>query len=69
MVHETTGGSGREITTIHVGGSALGRRLPPFVVYKGKHLYSPWTKGGPVGVASLSERVAGWRRPTYLVGS
>ena len=39
-VHETTGGSGREITTIHVGGSASERRLPPFLVYKGKHWYS-----------------------------
>lgn len=24
-VHETTGGSGREVTTIHMGGSVLGR--------------------------------------------
>lgn len=55
-VHETTGGSGREINTIHVGGSASGRRLPPFIVYKGKHLYSSWTKGGPAGAAySVSE--------------
>ena len=58
-VHETTGGSGREVTTIHAGGSASGRRLPTFVVYKGKHLYTSWTKGGPEGtVFSVSE--SGW---------
>ena len=47
------------MNTIHVGGSASGRRLPPFIMYKGKHLYSSWTKGGPAGAAySVSE--SGW---------
>ena len=58
-VHETTGGCGCEITTIHIGGSASGRRLPPFVVYKGKHLYSSWTKRGPEG-ATYSVSESGW---------
>ena len=58
-VHETTGGSGREVTTIHLAGSASGRRLPPFVVYKGKHLYSTWTNGGPAG-ARYSVSESGW---------
>ena len=31
--------------------SAGGQCLPPFVVYKGLHLYSNWTEGGPVGGA------------------
>ena len=58
-VHETTGGSGREMTTVHMGGSASGRRLAPFIVYKGKHLYSSWTKGGPVG-ATYAVSESGW---------
>ena len=55
-VHETSGGSGREVTTIHLAG---GRRLPPFVVHKGKHLYSTWTNGGPAG-ARYSVSESGW---------
>ena len=68
-VHETTGGSGREINTIHVGGSASGRRLPSFIVYKGKHLYSSWTKEDLQVQHTPSVRAAEWRRPTSLVGS
>ena len=37
FVHETTGGSGREIITIHAVVSASGKQVPPFVVYKGKN--------------------------------
>ena len=44
-MHETTGGSARKVTTVHMGELASGRRLPPFLVYKKKHLYSSWTKG------------------------
>ena len=58
-VHEITSGSGREVTTIHARGSASGRRLPPFVVYKGKHLYTFWMKGGPEG-ARFSVSESGW---------
>ena len=29
--------------------SATGNYLPPFVVYKGLHLYNTWTSGGPPG--------------------
>ena len=32
---------------INVCGNAAGLRLPPFILYKGKHLYSTWTEGGP----------------------
>ena len=39
-VHETGGGSGREIITVKGCGSAAGNRLPPMIVYKGKYLYS-----------------------------
>ena len=52
-VHDTAGGSGRSYTTVHGCSSASGIRLPPFVVYKGKHIYSSWTKGGPAGEREL----------------
>ena len=58
-VHDTAGGSGRSYTTIHGCGSASGVRLPPFVVYKGKNLYSSWTRGGLAG-AMYSTSTSGW---------
>ena len=58
-VHDTAGGSGRSYTTIHGCGSASGVWLPPFVVYKGKNLYSSWTRGGLAG-AMYSTRTSGW---------
>ena len=33
--------------------------LPPFVVYKGKHLYTAWTKGGSAG-AMYAASESGW---------
>ena len=55
----SAGGSGHSYTTVHGCGSASGVRLPPFVVYKGKHLYASWTKGCPAGaIYSVSE--SGW---------
>ena len=47
-VHETGGGSGRKNITVHICGSA-GEVLPPYTVYKGKHLYTSWTHHGPPG--------------------
>ena len=58
-VHTTSGGSGRAYTTVHGCGSATGIRLPPFVVYKGKNLYTSWTKGGAAG-AMYSVSESGW---------
>ena len=29
--------------------SASGERLPPYILYKGKNLYTSWTSGGPAG--------------------
>ena len=58
-VHDTAGGSGCGYTTVHGCGSAAGVRLPPFIIYKGKHLYTAWTKGGvDKGRYSVSE--SGW---------
>ena len=48
-VHETGGGSGREYVTVIGCGSASGDRLPPYILYKGKHLYDRWCQSGPVG--------------------
>lgn len=39
-------------------GNAAGQLLPPYVVYKAKGLWQPWTDGGPTGCrynASTSE--------------
>ena len=38
---------------------ASGVCLPPFVVYKGKHLYTAWTKGGSAG-AMYAASESGW---------
>ena len=45
-IHETGGRSGRESITVHGCCSANGERLLPYIVYKGKNLYSSWTKDG-----------------------
>ena len=45
-VHETGGGSGREYVTVLGCGAADGTKLPPYVVYKSKNLWSSWTMGG-----------------------
>ena len=49
-VQETVGGSGCKFITLLAAASADGTRLPPFIVYKAKNLWSQWTKGGPNGV-------------------
>ncbi|XP_065920314.1 uncharacterized protein [Dysidea avara] len=53
------GGSGREYITVLGCGSASGRRLPPFTVYKAKHMYDTWKQGGPPG-AAYSVSSSGW---------
>ena len=58
-IHETGGGSGRENITVHICGSAAGEVLPPYTVYKGKHLYTSWTHHGPPG-ALYSASPSGW---------
>ena len=58
-VHETCGGSGREFYTVLAAGAADGTRLPPFLLYKGAHLYARWTKNGPAG-ALYGVSGSGW---------
>ena len=58
-VHDTLGGSGREYITVLGAGCADGTRLPPYVIYKGKNLWSRWMQGGPAGcMFSVSD--SGW---------
>ena len=65
-VHETVGGSGRDYITILGVGCADGTRLPPFVVYKGKNLWSRWMQGGPAGcMYSVSD--SGWMESANFV--
>lgn len=65
-VHETGGGSGREYITVLGCGSASGERLPPYIVYKGKNLWSSWTRNGLAGTLyAVSD--SGWmERPHFL---
>lgn len=62
-MHDTLGGSGREYITVLGCGSVVvqvcGVRLPPYVVYKGKKLWSRWMCNGPAGTLySVSD--SGW---------
>ena len=44
---------------MHICGSAAGEVLPPYTVYKAKHLYTSWTHHGPPG-ALYSTSPSGW---------
>ena len=45
--------------------SACGVFMPPFVVYKGLHLYESWTTGGPDGAAYAVTK-SGWMEETVF---
>lgn len=45
----------KSATSIMMCGSASGILLPPFVIYKGEHLWNTWTEGGPKGKPCCSE--------------
>ena len=65
-VHETGGGSGRENITILACGSAIGEKLPPYIVYKGKNLMIAHTQGGPRDTRySMSD--SGWMEGANFV--
>ena len=50
-------------------GSASGKRLPPHIVYKAKHMYDIWKNGGPPGTL-YSVSPLGWMESAnFLVGS
>ena len=48
-VSEVGGVSDHQFITVNACGSATGIKLPPFILYKGKHLYNTWTEGGAAG--------------------
>ena len=52
-------GAGKTSYSILFCISATGKICPPFVVYKGKHLYQAWTSGGP-NDTSYGVTVSGW---------
>ena len=58
-VHEVGGAFDHQFITVTFCGNAAGVRLPPFVLYKGKNLYTTWTQGGPAGVC-YSVSKSGW---------
>ena len=58
-VHDTAGGSGREYHTVLGTASADGTRLPPYILYKGVHLYLRWTENGPAG-STYGVSKSGW---------
>lgn len=45
--------------------SASGWYLPPFIVYKGLHLYQSWTQGGPPGTCYATTK-SGWMEDTVF---
>lgn len=51
--------SSKSSTSLMFCGSATGALLPPYVVYKSKHLYSEWITGGPVGTR-YNRSKSGW---------
>ena len=58
-VHEVGGASDHQYITVLACGNASGVRLPPFILYKGKHLYGSWTQGGPAG-SCFGVSSSGW---------
>lgn len=64
-VHEVGGASDRQFVTVTCCGSVAGVRLPPFILYKGKHLYNTWTQGGPAAVC-YGVSSSGWmEKPNF----
>ena len=45
--HRVTAGPGREnFTVLIMGGSASGRKLPPLIIFRGKHIWDSWMAKG-----------------------
>lgn len=58
-VYETVGGSSWKYITLLGAACADGTRLPPYILYKAKHLWSRWMQGGPAGAMYLVSE-SGW---------
>ena len=59
QVQNIQGGSSHTHITMLSCGSTSGTRLPPFILYKGKNLYTSWTKDGPAS-AMYGMSSSGW---------
>lgn len=51
--------SSKSAISVMFCGSATGKMIPPYVVYKSEHLWSTWCEGGPVG-ARYGRTKSGW---------
>ncbi|XP_055623549.1 uncharacterized protein LOC129766978 [Toxorhynchites rutilus septentrionalis] len=40
--HRVTAGSGKENFTVLMGGNAVGQKLPPLIIFKGKSIWNSW---------------------------
>ena len=65
-VNQTIGGSGKEQITVNCAGSAAGKVLPPYVIYRGKNLYKDWTTGGPPGTL-YNTSANGWMESQHFL--
>ena len=64
-VYQKSPTCGKSSFTVLFCVSASGVFLPPFVVYKGLHLYSTWMKGGPPGT-TYGCTPSGWMTDTIF---
>jgi len=64
--HKTVASSTKTMYTVQVCCSAIGNFLPLYVVYKGKHLYDLWCKGGPED-AVFNCSPSGWMESDQFV--
>lgn len=51
--------SSKSSISLMIAGSAAGELLPPYVVYKSKHLWDTWTENGPPGTR-YGNTASGW---------
>lgn len=58
--HRTTSGPGRENITVLLGGNAAGEKLPPLVVFKGKHMWNSWIPTDEYPGMTYSATKNGW---------
>ena len=58
-VYAQSAGAGKTYYSVLFCGSASGQMMPPFILYKGKHLYNTWTRNGPAG-STYGVTDSGW---------
>ena len=68
VVSEVGCGSGKEHITTFSCGSAVGERLPPYVVFKAENIDGNWTTGSPPDTL-YSADLAAWKHHIFKSGS